>query len=501
MLQMERTASRILTRIFYAMFAAIFTVLVAALILGNVFHQWGWSRIPLTALFLGALAWVFYLCKRYEAVLEKHYGWILTVVLTVMLILQIVIGSALRFTPAWDLDAIYSGAIQWAETGSFSSYYEYYQYFPNNLGGMALLYLFFKPAQLVGISDYFMVAVTANSVLLVGTILITSLAGKLLFGTRGGVFVLFLFVAALPFYFMGAVFYTDTLSMIFLVLFYYLYLRFTRASGFRNKLLIAVGMGLTLGVGISVKFTVAIIAIAVTVDALLFHRPWCKVALLLAGTVTIAAAVYFFFHAYIYAFHLDPVQAEQMNTPITHWIMMGLKGNGGYNGSDYQFTRSFADPAARNEAIWQEIQSRIASLKLTGLLKLWIRKEVLCFGDGTFVLSSFLDDTPLNQTFLHQIVMENGALYPLYRQLCVSGFCAVLLLVLVSSYRDASSGGSVNWRVLTPRLAIFGLLLFFLLWETSGRLILNFVPIIFLAALPGAELRSSFDRKNSREKR
>ena len=35
------------------------------------------------------------------------------------------------------------------------------------------------------------------------------------------------------------------------------------------------------------------------------------------------------------------------------------------------------------------------------------------------------------------------------------------------------------------RVAVFGLLLFLLLWETRSRYLMNFLPVLLLAAFPG----------------
>ena len=113
---------------------------------------------------------------------------------------------------------------------------------------------------------------------------------------------------------------------------------------------------------------------------------------------------------------------------------MGLKGSGDYNGADYAFTRSFSDPSQRNAAILQEIANRIARLGPAGLLQLWTEKEIVCFGDGTFALSTFLDDTPLTQNLLREIVMQRGWFYPLYSHLCEAGFFSVLGLTAFSAW-------------------------------------------------------------------
>lgn len=100
------------------------------------------------------------------------------------------------------------------------------------------------------------------------------------------------------------------------------------------------------------------------------------------------------FHNYMYSVHLDSGLAAIKNTPSLHWIMMGLTGNGGYNPADYEFTRSFQNPALRNQALWSEIGNRISKNGLTGMLALYARKLHRCFGDGTLALSDFWMTVP-----------------------------------------------------------------------------------------------------------
>ena len=43
-------------------------------------------------------------------------------------------------------------------------------------------------------------------------------------------------------------------------------------------------------------------------------------------------------------------------------------------------------------------------------------------------------------------------------------------------------------RFMAPYIAFFGLALFLLMWETSGRYITNYIPILFICAAQGPEL-------------
>ena len=211
---MKRSVPKILARVFYAVFTVLFSGLLIALFCGE--GQLGyrfWALIPLTVLFLVTAVLIFERCKNAEALLSKKFPWIVVFSAVGMVSVQICLGLLLRFVPAWDLDAIYSGAIRWAETGRFADDSSYFQYFPNNLGGLTLLYLAFRPLHLLGGTDYFAAAVVFNSALLTSSMLLTVWAAKTQFGVPGGMFALLLFVASLPFYVLGAVFYTDALSM------------------------------------------------------------------------------------------------------------------------------------------------------------------------------------------------------------------------------------------------------------------------------------------------
>lgn len=404
--------------------------------------------------------------------------WGSAAALSVLLAAQIGIGLSMRYVPAWDLDAIYGGAIEWVETSTFSSYTEYFQYFPNNLGGLLFYAALFKPVQLLGGTDYFAAAVVANSVLITGTAALTVWIASKWYGASGALWALAAIGLYAPVYFMGAVFYTDTLSMIFPVAVLALNLRMSEARG-AQKYLWAAAMGAVLAAGMRIKFTVLIAFVAVAIDAALHFRR--RTLLPLAAALAIAVGSYAAVGWIFYPAYLDPAAAAEMNTPIIHWIMMGLRGSGGYNPEDYAFTRSFTDPAMRDAAIWAEIRHRVRTLGGCGMAKLWGSKWAVCFGDGTFVLDSFLDDTPLTRSWAHEFVMRDGRFFPLYNRIAQAVWDALLVLSGGAALRSA-----VRERGAFPAapaiLAIVGIALFALMWESSSRLVLNFWPVTVLAA-------------------
>lgn len=472
---------------FYALFGLCFTLLL----INVVFHNTTYPSpavflLPAIVLALLLLSFAYSKLKKHEAVLQKNYRIILPVFLGIMLLLQLVFGFRLQFQPAFDMGAIYDGASEWVKTGTFASQYDYMYYFPNNLGSMAYLKFFFSIASLFGIQNFFGVGIVVNSLMSVGTMAAVSCICKKLSGYRNAVFALLLFALSLPFYFIGAAFYTDALSMLFPVLVYYLYLLARDTSSRKQQILYGVLLGIAGAVGMLVKFTVIIMLIAVAIEVLLRKGlknmlPWVFSALPVLILVPLV------FNAYIYSAHLDKAQAEKQNTPYSHWIMMGLSGEGAYDPQDYNFTRSFSDTKQRDEEIRKEIGQRVKKLGLSGLSDLYTKKSVRCFGDGTFALSDFLDDSPKNETALHDYILYDGNHYKGYRTICSGVFFAILILTAFAAYQKLFTKQTDWTSQLAAPAAAFGIFLFLLLWETNGRYALNFVPVLFICASLGID--------------
>lgn len=470
-------------RIFYGLFAFCFGFVSLKILFGDTFHNYNLGML-LLYLLLG-------LCiigtgnsffKSQQKFIDKYFSYILLFFSICYGSLLLYNGFTLRFTPSFDMDAIYGGAIQWLEEGTFSNYYEYYGYFPNNLGAMAFLHTIFKIVSLFGIKDYFGVGIVINSLLIVATVLVTSLVCKKIHNTVSAMLSLLFFLLCVPFYFMGAAFYTDSLSLLYPVLFYYLYLCFKEQTTTKKRVIYALLMAVVLTQGMLIKFTVTIILVAVIIDALLSVN-WKKTCLMAGTSIVIAVIVFGVFQSYIYSTHLDKEQCEQLNTPYLHWVMMGLQNNGYYNPADYEYTRSFA-PEERNEACLNRIKERIANSNMIDLSNLFANKAIICFGDGTYALSDFLDDQPVKESDLHEYVLYAGSKYKSYQNL-TTGFllCIYTIMVFGASVCAFKKNKPKDFYYLTPRLAGLGILAFLLLWETSGRYFTNYIPLLIVSTV------------------
>lgn len=469
---------------FYLLFGAVFTFVTVNTVLRNEYFKPLWIAV-VTVICLAALVLIYRIFEKYEKFLDRHYTKILAVFLAVMFVSELIFGIILRYDPMWDVGAVQKGAAEWARTGTFAEYYWYYSGFQNNLGSMAFLALFFKIALIFGITDFYAVGVFITCVMLCITMALSSLTCRELSSTRNAVFVLLIYAMSAQYWFMGGAVYTDAMSMLFPVLIFWLYLKSKDMQG-RKKLLIYVCMGLAAAVGSLIKFTVIIMALAVVI-AMCFREKPRETVSAAACMGLVLAIVTACFNAHIYSSHLDRETVRKEGRPYVHWIMMGLKGDGRYNPSDYEFTDSFSDPDKKRAEIRKEIGNRVKSLGVTGIFNLITKKSVLDFGDGTYGIDDFLQISPQNETKLHDWVLSDGKHYKTYGTYATGMHMVVMIFMLMSAWVMAFRKDSDKEKQFALYLAVFGVWLFLMMWETNRRYFSNFAPVIFIMAALGAD--------------
>lgn len=471
---------KMLYKMFLLLFFLCFFIVYGKILFRSVVHDYNTISLFLyMSVSMVALCLFYLFISNHSKIIKQNYKVILIIFTVVYGSIVIINGFLLRFTPSFDMDSIYGGAIQWLQEGSFTNYYEYYGYFPNNLGAMVILHAVFYIASVFGISDFFAVGIVFNSILITATAMIVSLTCKKLKGELAGIMALAFFLACIPFLFMGAAFYTDSLSVLFPVLFYYLYLYFKEQKTWKKRILFAGVMSVVLTIGMLIKFTVLIILVAVIIDALL-SIDWKKVCLIVVFSIFVAFVSFNIMGTYMYSRHLDKQVCEELKTPYLHWVMMGLQNYGYYSPEDYEYTRSFkADE--RNKACLSKIEERVNNMGFKGITELFINKADVCFGDGTFALSDFLDDAPAKDRWLHKYILYAGERYSSYQHLVTGILLGIYLFMLIGAIMCLKE--REKNIILAPRLAGLGILAFLLMWETSGRYFTNFVPLLLICAV------------------
>ncbi len=482
---MLNTCKTAVLRLFYILFALTFIWLTAHITVNGGWYYYEQTELGLglaVALALIVLVCVWQLIVHFETALACRAGLITAAFLACMGAVQLIFALRLRYKPVFDIDAIFGGACQWAETGSFPSYYDYYYRFANNFGGLRFMYHILRLADMLGVRDKYLAASIANGAMSLGTMYVTGQVAKKHLGVRGQMMAYALFALSPPFFFLAPAFYTDALSMPFPILTWWLWLIAKERPRRRDRLILYALMGISVSLGAQIKATVLIVFIAIVLEGI-WQGQWKRTtAIALIGTVVLLAGQAGLEHAIFR--HLDRARSEQERVPVLHWVMMGLEGNGMYNPTDYAFTESFVDRDAQAAAIKQEIKNRIRNLGPEGLIRHLGQKGVILFGDGTYGLSDCLGGEPLTESRLREWALPGGTYNGIYKHICTGVLLAVYLLLIAAALHD---GLRPDEGMLIPRLAVFGLVLFLLFWEARWRYFSNFIPIIFLCALPGLD--------------
>ena len=89
-------------------------------------------------------------------------------------------------------------------------------------------------------------------------------------------------------------------------------------------------------------------------------------------------------------------EAYSYQMPYTHWLMMGLTGDGGFNLDDVKYTQSFPNIDEKKAANIEVIKQRLSDYGFIGTIKHMTNKSVHnTWGDGTYFI--FREGTIIKQ--------------------------------------------------------------------------------------------------------
>ena len=186
-----------------------------------------------------------------------------------------------------------------------------------------------------------------------------------------------------------------------------------------------------------------------------------------------------------------------------HYVMMGLNpdSNGVYRDEDMILSASAPDPASRRAAQWAKIRERVAAMDAGDWASHLTRKALSNFADAPVIWSvegvtcwlPIENKDEVISPFLKELLgVENRTLFsPLFVWFeCV--WLALLMLALAgcaTSLRVARAGREADW-FFAAMLAVFGFMLFQMIFEAGNRYFMIYTPFVVLLATAG--LRTVF---------
>lgn len=479
-----RSLSSLLITSFCYLFGLTFLWLFINIFFDNNAYSF---KMPHVAFYL--LCWMLVTAYFYKLISDtenfflKNEKKILAIWILIVFSLQLYCGYLLAVTTSWDTEAVFHGAINLQQQGNLGNHKEYFHVFPHNLGVTSLLQLLFTIFSAQNTQDYYWIATTYNVISINLGLFFVYLICRELQNIKIALLSLWLGSCCIPFYFYTPIFYSDTISLPFLIISYYLYLLMLRSKTLRQEIFRACLFAVTCAAGALIKFTVVIVAIAALIDLTIrgnIKKYWFAIIV----TAGVFYACISTFDYYRYTHILDKHLTEQKQVPYTHWIMMGLSGNGAYNGNDYTYTYSFPTIELRTQANLEKIIERLKDYGFIGYLEFLGRKQQLNFGSGIYGVNEMIDDGPLRPNALHTIALDSGVHHEKFRHIAQGFHIFIFLILTFSALYDGATKASPT-KNLAIRLSITGIFIFLALWEGNSRYILNFIPMFIAGAAIG----------------
>lgn len=387
-------------------------------------------------------------------------------------------GLSLKVYPGWDFGSVYFGAVELAEGGSFSEQSKwYFTTYPNNVAVCLFLAGIFK--LFGGVCDYITLGILLNVFLmLLGIGFLFQLARRL-YGAKAGFLALLTCALFAPFYMHTPIFYTDTFALPFVTGTFLSYE--LRKKDARFLILTAA----ILAVGYKTKGSLGVILIALLIHIWLRKKKALELVknslmllipfLLLVGFLTILPGEMSFWSA---------EDREKNEFPLEHWLAMGLEGSGGYNGDIYWMTASVEGKEEKTAVDREFIRRRLKEYGFAGLRNHLKEKILFTWGDGVYFAPEKLKRDPLQESMLHPWVLYNGERYGKTYRYCSAVHLLLILGMLLSVVSNFLDMGECR-EAQAMQIAVFGLFLFLLIWETRSRYLINFVPVFILLGIDG----------------
>lgn len=442
--------------------------------------------------FIGALFFLSFLKMLHHAVMKvppKFDLFIGMLCLLFIALAQFSIFKVFEIRPIEDLDKVTNMAIDLVNGKTFNIKNTYFSMYTNNIPFTLYLSKYFKLMIGLGFRNYTMAGSLLGALSIDIGLLLSGLILNKLKGRKAAVFFLVVNVFNPLVYFWGSFFYTTIIAIPFMM--FGIYLVFLMQEE-KRTIPFCIMMALfcsVLYIGTQIRATTSFVLIGALFVSFIRSIKAQKSGLnifkflkKLAFGTFLSILSLFLIHSGYQKMYDKAMEADYSETafPYTHWLMMGLQGNGSYSWPDELATMSKPlrkDKIRLNE---KEIKKRVHELGAVGLMELMVKKVAYTWSDGSH-------DYPVimrachNYTSLHKYVLgEKRDFIILYCQI----FNITLLLLLLGQTISILKNGTNDSGILIY-IVLLGGFLFHLLWEANPKYSLNFIMLILIIANGG----------------
>lgn len=500
----------------YNTFMIVFSILFLAIFLGSIFDNK--SIIVVTSPFLSIISLFIvgvllifiyrFIVKRVKKNISiKHEIIICSVLVGIFLLLQLIYAFYMTRYPGWDWGNVYTAAKTYAEGSKDLVWWDYFKMFPNNNALFYFETLIFKVLNVFGwltIRKSIVIMVLINILFIDLSVLFLYLTVRNIIGKREAIFSLIMCILSYAFYCYIPVFYTDTLTMLFPILYMYLYSRYLKDNKNKNLILIS----LFSIIGYKFKPTTIIATVAIFIDLLL--RKNIKKNYKSYISFCLSFIIIFLLISFVEVkFTIMPYDINNNNQeiPFTHWVMMGMterdsyvdgrKWIGWYNPDSLDYTLKYKTTDERKKANIKKIKEQYQDMGFMNYLYFLYRKALFTWSDASFYAPALVTgETLYRGENIVSKYSDSKITRPLTFYSNLGMFLFIYLIIIVSTLKDIKNKSySINYA----RLSIFGLVLFLLIWEDSSRYLITYIPVMLLCTIHGLNVIINNERKDNNE--
>lgn len=455
----------------------------------------------LIAFFVILLLCLFFLRKRDEA--DSKFPKVFLIVATVLLlIVQMVVVYTTYFAAGNDAGIVALGAKYFVE-GTDHEFYNlrYFQYAPNNLYIYAIYIIVYRISELININANLLLAIIsalfANASVLLSSLCVWEI-------TKKRSYVYFSFVTGSLLFALQSwvvVPYTDSLSIVFPILTLYIYLRMRDWKG--NVILKWLIISIVPMLSYSLKALNIIIIIAILISAFLHKKEGLKKVLMSLAGVMVAFLIGFLLHFCIEkAVGVTPDDNKKLD--ISWYLLLGsnYESYGQFNFGDYNLIFSDDELEVRSSEALECVKERIVDMGILGIARHWVNESHVFFNDPTFgwgVADRTFDYIPEKEGKLPQFIRDfyypaagygfvmnnqvegygnNYWIYIVFRQIIWIPIISLMLFYFIFKRNKEEVAGILS-------LTFVGIFLFSMLFETSSRLLISYLPIFAVISVLG----------------
>lgn len=445
----------------------------------------------------------FKLKSSYINILKKDYfqNKMLFIFIFILFVTQFFLIRTVSLPIGWDVGTIHKGLESIATNPNYLS--DYLSTYPNNAFFFFTLYNFGSFINIIPSNSdniwYFMQII--NIILIDITIIGLYLVSLKLKNTTVANICVVIFVLTFGFSFWIFVPYTDTYVLPFIIFSLYFYINFKYSNNWISKIGYAFAFSVLLTVAYLLKPTSLILLIAIVLLEIIYilKSNFSIKQIKLFMYFIIAFGLPFFSVLSVWNYYVDSQSVVKIDRkkamPMTHFIMMGLKDDGGYDRDDVIKTKSYVSKRDKVNFNIRTIKERLNEYGLIGYFNFLVYKFNKNVNRGDFgwgvdglKLESFSNNYSKSNKFtkyLVDIYKFDGS-----RVNNLKFFMQILWLVtfigLLLGLKKIDFSSELGFFTMLLLICLLGANLFLLIFEGGrSRYLIQFSPYIYLLSAIG----------------